>query len=144
MSDEPLKLTLTNGQLAELASGLANLDGLRTKPDEFQPYLFNPDTTFAIAKNITIIADKLKVLDRAKKLLAVQYSVSEGMKVTPENAEKIGAFMNAMGELQDKEVEVVGLEKISREKLKVGNDRKKEQNPILPSVLAKLMLLLED
>lgn len=137
-------ITLTNGRIAQLSEGLASLDGLRTKPDEFEPYLFNPDTTWIIASNQTILADKIKVFEKAKKSLASQHKITERMAITPENSTQVNAFMEGLSVLQDTEVAVEGLQKISREKLNVGNDKKKGQNTIPASVLAKLMPLLEE
>lgn len=140
----PETLTLTNGQLAELALGLASLDGLRTKPDEFRPYKFDDEneTTWLVAENSSVLANALTTYNRAKKLLGVQHSIAEGMKITPENADKVAAFMTALGALEDKSVEIAGLKKISRERLCVGKGEKRNQIP--PSVLAKLHPLLED
>lgn len=144
MPDEPLKLTLTNGQLAELAAGLASLDGLRTKPDEFRPYKFDDEneTTWLISDNGAIVAEAVKRFNRLKKTLAVKHCITEGMKITPENAPVVAAFMTDIGELEDKQVEVIGLKKISRARLCVGKGEKK--NAIPPSVLMKLIPLLED
>ncbi len=136
-------LTFTNAQLQKLSAGLAALDGIRTKPDEFEPYRFNPETTWRIASNQTIITDKLQSFERARKSLAAQNKVTDRMAITPHNAEQVAAFMAGLDELNDREVKVEGLEKISRDKLNLGFDREKKQNPIPPSVLVNLMPLLE-
>ena len=141
---ESTALTLTNGKLAMLAEGLASLDGLRTKPDEFKPYKFDDEneTTWLIANNSAVVADALKVFERAKKLLAVQHGIADRMAITKDNADAVAAFMEGMAQLEDKEVEVRGLSKLSRARLKVGNGEKK--NPIPPSVLTKLVPILEE
>ncbi len=136
-------LTFTNAQLQKLSAGLAALDGIRNKPDEFEPYRFSPDTTWKIASNQTIIADKLQAFERARKSLAAQHKVTDRMAITPQNADQVAAFMAGLDELNDREVKVEGLEKISRDKLNVGSDREKRQNQIPPSVLVNLMALLE-
>lgn len=140
---ENAAITLTYDQLVKLGEGLAALDGLRTKPNEFEPFLFNPDTTWAIVENQTIVAGKLKTYTGAKKSLAVQHKITEGMPVTPENSPSVAAFMAGLDELNERLIEVVGLQKISREKLNVGHDPKKQQNKIPPSVLARLQPILE-
>ena len=136
-------LTLTYDQLVKLGEGLAALDGLRTKPGEFEPFLFNPDTTWAIAENATVVTGKLKTYAGAKKSLAVQHKITEGMAVSPENSASVAAFMAGLDELNERAVEVDGLQRISREKLNVGHDVKKQQNRIPPSVLARLQPILE-
>lgn len=140
----PDVITLTNGQLAELAVGLASLDGLKTKPDEFRPYKFDDEneTAWLISDNLAAVNDALKVFNRHKKVLAVTHCIADGIKITEANAPQIAAFMTAVGELEDKTVEVSGLKKISRARLCVGKGDKK--NPIPPSVLSKLHPLLED
>lgn len=135
-------LTLSNAKLAALAEGLASLDGLRVKPGEFEPFLFNPETTWTIAHNQTVVGDKLKAFNQAKKLLATQHKVADGMSITTENAVAVAAFMSGLDELLERAVEVGGVVKISRESLHVGH--KKEQNKIPPSVLAKLTPVFED
>lgn len=139
---ENAALTLTYDQLVKLGEGLAALDGLRTKPGEFEPFLFNPDTTWAIAENQTIVAAKLKTYAGTKKSLAVQHKITEGMAVTPENSASVAAFMAGLDELNERAVEVDGLQRISREKLNVGGDVNKKQNRIPPSVLSRLAVLI--
>lgn len=141
MSDAAI--TLTNDQLSRLGEGLAALDGLRTKANEFEPFLFNPETTWLISDNQTAVADALRSYAKAKKLLASQHKITESMSVTPENSASVAAFMAALDELNEREVSVSGLQKISREKLNVGHDPKKQQNRIPPSVLARLQPILE-
>lgn len=136
-------LTFTNTQLQKLSVGLASLDGIRTSPNDFEPFRFSPDTTWKIASNQTIIADHLQKFERARKSLAVQHKVSEGMKITPENSVQVNAFMQELDVLTEKVIEVSGLEKIGRDKLNIGFDESKKQNAIAPSVLVNLMPLLE-
>ena len=142
MSESSLKFT--NGQLARIAAGLAGLDGVQIRPDEFRAFRFDDEneTTWLIAENSAIVAESLKVFERAKKLLAIQHGIADGMKITTENAPKVAEFMSALALLEDKEVEVPGLKMISRARLCVGKGEKK--NPIPPSVLAKLHPLLEE
>lgn len=142
---DPTTPKLTNAKLAALAEALAAMDGIRTKPDEFRPYRFDDEneTTFLIADNTEAAGNALKSFQRAKKLLAVQYQIPDGpFQFTNDNAERVSAFLAALEALEDREVEVPGLKKISRARLKVGNGDKK--NPIPPSVLAKLSPILED
>lgn len=136
----PETLTLTNGKLEQLAAGLAALDGLRTKPDEFKPYKFDDEaeTTWLIANNSAVVADALKAFERAKKLLAIQHGVADKMPITPQNAEAVQAFMRELEVIEDKEIEVRGLSKLSRKALNVG------KNAIPPSVLSRLLPILED
>jgi len=135
-------LTLTNAKIAELSSGLAGLDGQRVK-GELEPYLFCPELTWLVADNQTALEPKLAAYNKAKKALAAQHKITDGMAISAQNAEQVAAFMAAVDELHEREV-VVGLQKISRAKLNVGHDRKKEQNNIPPSVLARLQPILED
>ena len=132
---------MTNSTLIRLANGLSALDGLRTKPNEIQPYEFAPDTEWKIANNIAVLQPKVTEHNRAQKLLATKYGVAEGMEITPANAQKFSEFIEAMHGLEDKEVTVDGLEKITRDSLKLGH--KKEQNPIPRTVLAAIMPILE-
>jgi hypothetical protein len=135
----PETLTLTNGQLAQLAVGLAALDGLRVKADEFRPYRYDDaaETAWLIANNAAVVSDSLRAFDRAKKMLAVQHGVADNMPINAETVPKIVAFTEALAELEDKTSEVRGLTKLKRDSLNVG------KNQIPPGVLAKLMPLLE-
>ena len=142
MPDTP-SLKLTNAKLVELAEGLAGLDGLRVK-GELEPFLFCPEVTWAISDNEVIVNDRLRSFNQAKKNLARQYKITEGMAITPQNSETVAEFMARLDDLTLSEVEILGLKTISREKLNVGHDAKKSQNRIAPSVLAKLSPLLED
>lgn len=134
---------LTNARLMRLSGGLASLDGIRPKPGEFKPFDFSAETTFKIAANAALVADKAAPFNRAKELLAVKYEIAEGMKVTAANAKNVSDFMEALGLLEDKEVTVDGLEKISLAELNIGFDCKKNQNQIAASTLAALMPILE-
>lgn len=135
---------ITNLQLQQLSEGLAALDGISTKPGEFEPFVFDTDTTWDIAGNQTLVTDKLRVFDRARKLLAAQHKIVDRMAVTPDNAASVDQFVQGLDELQNREVVIDGLVSLSREKLNVGHDAKKQQNRIPPSALAKLAPLLED
>lgn len=141
---EKIKLKLTNGQLADLSLGLSSLDGLRTSPESFRPYKFDDEneTTWLIAENISALEQHIKAFDRAKKIESARYGISNGTKITAENAENVAGFLKAVGDLEEKEIEVTGLQRISRARLKVGKGDK--CNPIPPSVLGKIMPLLED
>lgn len=134
-------MTLTNAQLIRLFQGLSALDGLRTKPNEIQPYDFDPDTEWKIANNISLLQTKATEYQRAQKALAMRYGIAEGQEITPENASKVAEFIEAMHGLEDKQVEVTGLEMIPKDKLKLGH--KKDQNPIPRTVLAAIMPVLE-
>lgn len=140
---ENAALTLTYDQLVKLGEGLAALDGLRTKANEFEPFLFNPDTTWLIAEGQVFVAEKLKAFTVAKRSLAAQHKITDGMSVNAENSASVSVFMAGLDELNERKVDVAGLQKISREKLNVGHDPKKQQNRIPPSVLAKLQPVLE-
>ena len=129
---------LTSSQLSDLALGLGQLDGLRLSPDSFKPFKFEDDTVWKIASNQSLIVAQLAVFDRAKKLLVGQHEMVEGMKITPENAERVQAFMAALDSLQQRVIDVPGLAKIKRSELKVG------ANQISPSTLARLMPILEE
>ena len=140
--DTPV-LSFTNTQLQKLSAGLAALDGLRTKPDEFEPFRFSPETTWKIASNQTIIADNLQKFERARKSLAAQHKIVDRMTITPENAEQVNAFIQELDVMSEKVLEISGLEKIARDKLNIGFDKDKKQNPVPPSVLVNLLPLLE-
>jgi hypothetical protein len=133
--------TLTNDQLQQISEGLAALDGLRKGKDEFEPFQFCADTTWLIASNQVAVVEKLKIFDKAKRLLATQHGIKEGMPVTKDNSEQVQAFMEGLSSLGDAAVSFDGLQKIPRANLNVGNDAKKNRIP--PSVLAKLMPILE-
>lgn len=139
-----ITLKLTNAKIAALVAGLAGLDGLRVSPNEFRPYRYDDDneTIWLIAGNAAILGDALKRFEHAKKLLALQHQVTDGTVITEKNAEQVSKFMQELSTLEEKEVEVEGLQKISRARLKVGKGDK--NNPIPPSVLARLWPLLED
>lgn len=142
MSD-PLSLTLTNRQLVRLDAALGGLDGIAMKEREFEPFKFNSETAFKIANNVAVVKDSLGAFERCKKLLAVKYQIGERMSVTAENAQQVSDFLEALGQLEEKQVEVCGLEMLSRASLNVGDDKKKNQNQILPSTLAGLIVVLE-
>lgn len=142
MSDES-KLTLRNVKIVELFGALGGLSGLRVN-GELVPYLFSPELTWKIADNQTLLEPYVRSYNRAKKALSVQHKVTEGMPVTPQNAESVAAFFSAADELDEREVDVSGLQKINRDKLNVGHDSKKEQNNIPPAVLARLQPILEE
>lgn len=142
MPDES-KLVLTNAKLSELAEGLAGLDGLRVK-GELEPFLFCPETIWAISDNIEIIKTKLHAVSRAKKALAAQFKIVEGMPLNSFNPEVLAEFFSGIDALDETTVTVDGLQKISRDKLNVGHDKKKEQNTIPQTVLAKISAILED
>lgn len=135
----PETLTLTNGQLANLAVGLAGLDGLRVKADEFRPYKYDDaaETAWLIASNAAVASDALRAFDRAKKMLAVQHGVADSMPINAETAPKIVAFTEALAALEDRSSEIHGLTKIKRDSLNAA------KNGIPPSILAKLMPILE-
>lgn len=137
-------ITVTNAQLARLAVGLASLDGWRPKPDEYIPFQFAPETTWKIASNSAIIAASLAPVDKAKKTLAAQYQITDRMQITPENMPRAKDFMEALAMLEEKLVDVSGLEIIAKDKLNLGYDPKKNQNQIAPSVLVMLMPILGD
>lgn len=133
-----MSLILTNSQLAELAAGFGQLDGIRLSVDSFKPFKFDDDTVWKIASNHSLIVHALGAFDRAKKMLATRHEIIEGMRVTPENAAQVQEFMIALSVLQEKQVEVSGMSKISRSELKVG------QNQIPPSTLTRLMPILTE
>ena len=140
---DDFKLTLSNSKLAELAAGLAALDGLRVK-GELEPFLFCPELTWLVADWQTALEPAVSSYRKAQKSLTTQHKVTEGMAITPQNADAVAAFVAALDALNEREVEVVGLQKISRAKLNVGHDKKKEQNNIPPTVLARLRPILEE
>lgn len=144
MSETPQKdtISLTNARLASLAEGLASLDGLRTSAESFKPYKFDDknETTWLIADSTDLVTDAVKKYGARKKILAVQHGVKEGMTVTAENQASIQAFLEDVEALNETVI-TLPLSKISRERLKVGKGEK--ENPIPPSVLAKLMPILE-
>lgn len=135
-------MTLTAPQLNKILTGLKSLDGLRTSQSNFEPFIFHPDVTWAIAENQCAITDVLKPYELARKMLAAKHGISEGMAITAENSTAVQAFVKEVGELDGRELDVE-LKKIKRTDLKVGNKGNKDQNPISPSVLAAIMPLLE-
>lgn len=138
------KLSLTNLQLVKLANALASLDGIRLSPSEYIQYSFPPETSWKIVSNSALLADHVAVFERAKKMLMVQNQMAEQVQVTAENAKKVADFIIAIEGLELKQVQIEGLEKLNREKLNIGNDRKRSQNSIPPSVLVALLPILED
>ncbi len=138
------KLELTNLQLVRLTNALGALDGIRLSPTQFEPFQFNPETSWKIAHNLSLLTDMVGIYERARKQLMVANQIPEGeMKVTADNASRVAAFVGAIEGLEDKKVPVDGLEMLSREKLNVGGDSRKAQNRIPPSVLAALSPILE-
>lgn len=140
MEESTEVITLTNTGLNRLAQALRGLDGLRTKANEFTPYQFGSDTTWAIVENMEIVEGRLRTYERARKALAAQHGLVDGMEVTASNVEQVTKYTKALTEIEEQEVEVAGLKKISRSKLNIGSERGKNQIP--PSVLAGLMPLL--
>lgn len=130
----PIKLT--NSQLESVAQGLAALDGLNLK-DCFVPFKFDDETTWSIAVKTVAVQQAIVVLNQAKKSLAKQNAVTEGMKITPENAESVQRFMESLDVLMAREAEIGELEPIPRAKLNLA------KNAIPPGVLARLMPVLE-
>lgn len=134
---------LTNLQIVKLANALNSLDGIRLSQIQFEPFQFNPETSWRIANNIAVVGPHIETFNRAKKQLGAQYQLAEGMPITAENAQKVSDFMAALDGLEQKTVDVPGLEMISKDKLNVGGDAKKVQNRIPPTVLAALVPILE-
>lgn len=133
----PIKLT--NAQLESLAAGLAALDGITIK-GEFTPFVFDDDTTWLIALNTEVVKQALIPVAAARRSLAKQHGVTEGMKLaeaTPAQLQAIAAFFEAAEGLSQRGVEVTGLEKIKRDALKTS------KNAIPASVRAKLLPILE-
>lgn len=144
MEETPFVLVTTNAGLSRIESALLALDGIRKNPQEFEPFLFNPETMLAIATNIELVETKLRPYRRAIKALGTTHKMTPGTQITDANAAAYAAFMDAMDLLDQTEVKVEDLQKINRAKLNIGHDKKKEQNNIPASVLAKLAPLLED
>lgn len=143
MDDNVPKL-IKGAKLPKLHDGLIALDGLVVRPGEVEPYSFAPETIFKIASNIVIVFDALSAYIRARKLLTSKYQVVERMPITETNAKQVAEFMEAVDLLEEKHVELGGIEVISRQELRVGPDAKKGQNRIPPSVVAALSPILSD
>ncbi len=130
-------IALTNAQLDSVAQGLTALDGLQTK-DGFIPFRFNEETTWDLAVKGAAFTHATSILNIALKSLAKQHGVTEGMKVTDEIREKVGAFFEAKAEIMEKPAALpADLKKIDRASLNLG------KNAIPPGVLARLMPVLE-
>lgn len=133
----PAPISITNAQLESVAQGLAALDGLNLK-EGFVPFKFDDETTWSLAVKGASVTQAISVLQLALKSLAKQHGVTEGMKFTAENSEKIAAFFEAKDGLM---AQVSALpkdfDKIDRAKLNTT------KNAIPPGVLAKLMPILE-
>ena len=127
---------LSNSLLESLFSGLNELDGITSK-DSFTPFKFDDETTWRIADNIEAVRRALASYQTAKKSLAKQHGVTEGMRLTAENAESVSVFMEGLDALNAREVSVAGLVKISRAALAT------QKNPIKPTTLAKLAGVVE-
>jgi len=132
---------LTNAQLQKLSAGISALDGVRTSPDQFEPFHFDSDTTWNLALNHTLIQAKLQPFEAARKALAKQNNITDRMAVTAENADRVKSFMDSLEVLQDKTVTIDGLIKIARSSLNIGIEKGKNKIPV--SVLLNLMPLLE-
>lgn len=140
----PDSITITNAKLADLASALSSLDGLRTSANDFRPYRFDDEgaTTWLIAENIVLVQDALRAYQHARRSAAAANKVTDRLVVGPENAERVATFMADLDKLEAKTVTIKGLKKISRKILNAGAGTR--QNPVPPSVLAKLSPILED
>jgi len=132
---------LTNAQLQKLSAAISALDGVRTAPDQFEPFHFDSDTTWNLALNHTLIQANLQPYETARKALAKQNGITDRMAVTPENAEQVKVFMEGLEALQEKSVSVDGLVKLTRISLNIGSEKGKNRIPV--SVLANLMPILE-
>ncbi len=128
--------TLSNSLLESVFTGLNELDGITAK-ESFTPFKFDDETTWRIADNIEAVRRALASYQTAKKSLAKQHGVTDGMKVTTENAAQIAEFMEGLDALNAREVAVPGLVKIARASLVT------QKNPIKPTTLAKLAGALE-
>lgn len=141
MEPQTAPLTLTNAKILELVATLNALDGIRVK-GELEPYLFCPEVLWLVADWITLFETDINAYRKAQKSLTTQYKVVEGMPITHQNSEAVAAFMAGLNELNEREVKVCGLQKISRAKLNVGHE--KNQNKIPAPLLARLAPILED
>ena len=130
-------ITLTNAQLESVAQGLSALDGLQTK-DGFIPYRFSEDTTWELAVKGAAFTQAISLLNTALKSLAKQHGVTEGMKITDADREKVSAFFEAKSAILEKPAVLpADLTRISRSALNVA------KNQIPPGVLVRLMPVLE-
>ncbi len=130
-------ITLTNAQLEPIAQALSALDGLQTK-EGFTPYRFSEDTTWDLAIKGAAFTQAIAVLNAALKSLAKQHGVTEGMKITDADREKVAAFFEAKAAIMEKPAVLpADLTRISRASLNVS------KNQIPPGVLTKLMAVLE-
>jgi hypothetical protein len=132
----PTPIKLTNAQLESVSQGLAALDGLQTK-DGFTPYKFDDDTTWSIAVKTVAVQAGLVVLSAAKKSLAKQNGLMDGMKITQEQLPAAAAFAESVDALMVRPAEIGVLEPLKRESLNTT------KNAIPPGVLAKLLPILE-
>jgi hypothetical protein len=130
------EIALPNLLLISVFAGLQELDGLQLK-DSFTPFKFDDETTWRIADNTEAVRRALASYSTAKKLLAKQHQIQEGMKITEQNSANVAAFLEGVDALDAREVPVPGLTKIPRAALATP------KNQIKPSTLAKLAGVLE-
>lgn len=139
-----MSTALTNSQLQKLSAGISALDGIRTSPESFEPFIFDSDTTWNLALNHTLIQSKLEPYEVARKALAKMHGITERMQVNPADNEamaRVGLFISALDELQAKSVSVDGLVKIGKPSLNIGTEKGKNRIPV--SVLVNLIPLIE-
>src|SRR5687767_7243293 len=103
--ETPPGITITNAQLESVAQGLAALDGLQLK-DGFSPFKYDDETTWWLAETGEAVTRAVAVLTAARKSLAKQHGVTEHMKVAPENAAGVSAFLDGIDVLLSKEVKL--------------------------------------
>lgn len=130
-------IALTNAQLQSVAEGLAALDGLQTK-DGFIPFRFSEDMTWDLAVKGSAVTQAVAVLNAALKSLAKQHGVTEGMKVTDADRDKVAAFFEAKAATMEKPAVLPSdMTRIKRSDLNLA------KNAIPPGVIARLMVILE-
>lgn len=131
------QLTLTNSEIKKIREGLNALSGVSNKAGEIIRFDFPADLVWKIAKLESIFERAEETLTKARKALAAKYKIVEGEKLTPENAQRVAAFLTENDILLEQTQEINGILM-----LKLPDLQKAGVN--IPSIFTALMRILTE